>query len=149
MTSCGLLLALMLISGGEKMRVQIFFEHDSLERVFQFRHDPSATPVGVYPVDRFVSSSAPARESVIELLRGPTDIERARGYSTNLDNLRLTGISLKEGVASVRLNGVLRLRGTFSGARLRAQVDRTLLQFPSIRRVLIWINNKPDFDSSR
>ena len=134
---------------GEKMRVQIFFEHDSLERVLQFRHDPSALPVGVFPVDRMVSSSTPARESLEELLRGPTDGEQAKGYSTNLENLHLVGISLKEGVASVRFNGLLRLRGTLSGARLRAQVERTLRQFPSVRRVLIWINNKPDFDSLR
>ena len=125
----------------------VFFDNPQLELRDQSRGDSSALPFGEYPVERRVLSKTPEKQAILELLEGPSKSETDSGYSTNLANLRLSLFSLRNGLATVQLKAKFVLKGTLSGPRLRSQVERTLKQFKTVRRVIILINGKKDFDS--
>ena len=134
-------------SSAQDKKVLIFFNNPKLELKEQGRKSSSARPFNVYPVKRTVLSTDLYQTTLRELLHGPTPSESDSGYFTTLQDLRLTWFSLHKGTAAVELVGQLRLAGTLSGPRLRLQVEKTLTQFSNIRKVVIAINGRRDFDS--
>jgi hypothetical protein len=85
----------------------------------------------VAPVRRLVPRTPAVGQAALdELQAGPTTDERAAGLSTALGNLRLTGLTIKDGEADLgRLTHVSQLA--------EAQIVYTLTQFPSVRKVRI------------
>ena len=142
-----LLIVPVLAFGQSKTRVQIYFDNPAMELAAQNRGDSSSLPVAVFPVLRTVSSKGVEKNAVAQLLKGPTSHESADGYETNLSNLRLRRFTVKKGTATVDLRGEFRLKGTLSGLRLRTQLEKTLRQFSSVRRIVLTINGRKDFDS--
>ncbi|MGB2869945.1 MAG: GerMN domain-containing protein [Bacteroidota bacterium] len=136
-----------LVSGQSETRVQVYFDNPAMELAAQNRADSTAIPVAVFPVARTVPSKDVEKKTVSQLLKGPTSRESASGYETNLSNLRLERFSIRKGTATVGLRGKLLLKGTLSGLRLRTQIERTLRQFRSVRRIALTINGRKDFDS--
>jgi len=132
-----------------KEEIHLYFQHNAKEMADQGRGDSSAIPVNVYPVVRVVRTKHIERESLLLLLKGPTLSEREAGYSTNCSGLQLKKLKLSKSQAIVYMTGKLLLQGLLSGQRLRLQVEKTLKQFPLIRRVIIYINNKKNFDDLR
>jgi spore germination protein GerM len=127
--------------------VFIYFNNPKLELREQGRKNSSARPFNVYPAKRTVLSTDLYQRTLQELLHGPTPSEIDSGYFTTLQDLRLTWFSLHNGTATVELVGQLRLAGTLSGPRLKLQVEKTLKQFSNIRKVVISVNGRRDFDS--
>lgn len=126
--------------------VRLYFPN---ERLNPDHSDCSA----VFPLERQLTQAqrvAPARETLRQLLAGPTAEERAAGYHSLfspasadlLKRLRTSGGTAYVDLADFRT----RLPGSSSScgaAEFRAQIERTLLQFSSISRVRYAIDGDP------
>jgi len=96
----------------------------------------------VSPVERLVSSrDSIYRSALEELLKGPTDEERADGLTTTVP-IRVSVKSVAAdaaGTVTADFNAALD-RGVAGSCRvgaIRAQIDNTLRQFPEVRDVII------------
>lgn len=85
------------------------------------------------------STSGIARAALEELLRGPTAAERAQSFDSEIpDGTRLRDITIANGVARADFSRELNsAAGSCRVTAVRAQIERTLRQFPSVRRVVI------------
>lgn len=103
----------------------------------------------VHPTERIVPYTvASARASLEELIKGPSEQEKSLGFQTAIDpNSRITSLSIKDGVAYVDFTKDLQLKnvGLCAGQFIQAQIEQTLLQFPTIKSVEISINGDKDF----
>jgi hypothetical protein len=70
--------------------------------------------------------------------------QQVGGYYNVLaqSNLKLVGLSLTDGVATVRLEGQLSSGGVCDDPRIDAQLKETALQFPSVKKVVLYHNGK-------
>lgn len=95
----------------------------------------------VYPVTRTVAQvPAIGKATLIELLAGPTPSEISSGYSTQLNPfISLNSLTIKDGVAYADFNETLdfQIGGSCRVGYIRAQITQTLLQFPTIKSVVI------------
>ncbi len=91
------------------------------------------------------ASQDPVYDTLAELLTLNQNDYAASGYYNSLDNAQLTvnSLSINNGVAEVYLNGTLSLGGVCDNPRVVAQLEKTLLQFPNITSVDIYINSEP------
>lgn len=125
------------------VRIPVVFE--SGRRAVKFywnnnRLDPEISCNKVFATERQIpKTQTPARASLEELLRGPTEEEAARGYSTSLPGgVQVLSLVVQNGVAYVDFNEGLRdVGGSCMVAAIRAQITQTLKQFPSIHDVVI------------
>lgn len=113
------------------------------------REDPESERCAtVYPVRRQAPpTSEVARAALGRLLEGPSRQETEAGYFTNLSaGVALRAVDIQEGVAVIDFSR--ELEGDASGScqvqAIRAQVTRTLLQFPAIREVRILVEGRPN-----
>jgi len=58
-------------------------------------------------------------------------------------NLKISSLSLKDGVATIHLTGKLTLGGECDNPRVQAELEETALQFSTVKSVAIYINNVP------
>lgn len=58
-------------------------------------------------------------------------------------NLQLESASINNGNASVYLTGALSMGGECDTPRVQAQLEQTILQFPSVTKAAIFVNGKP------
>jgi len=120
-----------------------------------FSHDvPDGDPydcTAVFPVERSVPKTrAIATAALQELFRGPTQREREAGYRSFFSS-ETTGLLRRLRVAAGHAYLDLHdMRAALSNAtsscgaaELRSQIERTLLQFPSITRVIYAIEGDP------
>jgi hypothetical protein len=56
-------------------------------------------------------------------------------------NLKISSLTLKDGVATIRLTGKMILGGECDSPRVQAQLEETALQFSTVKKVTIYINN--------
>jgi hypothetical protein len=98
----------------------------------------------VYPVERKVKKDPKtATMALKELLKGPTVSETKEGYSTSLNyGIELNKISISNGEAKVDFNSVLGegVAGSCRVGQIRAQIESTLKQFPTVTSVVISID---------
>lgn len=125
-------------------RLLVYFSNDRLAR------DP-ADCSAVFPVPRTVpKTSGVATAALHQLFAGPTPQEREAGYRSFFSAATaglLQGVRVRNGTAYVNLHD---LRDTLSGAtsscgaaEFQSQVERTLRQFPTVRRVIYAIEGEP------
>lgn len=57
-------------------------------------------------------------------------------------NLKLERAAIKDGTAEVHLSGSLVLGGALDNPRVKAQLEETALQFNTVKKVIIYINDK-------
>lgn len=109
-------------------------------------------PFNLQFVVRNVSSAAPARPALEALLTGPTAAERQRRLrALDAEGLNISALIIKGGEARVDFvsRGGKRWAGDLSPAEFRRAVERTLKQFSTVRSVVVSVDGKTDFDSSR
>lgn len=98
----------------------------------------------VFPVIRTINRTETiGRAALEELLKGPTQKEISQGFNTNIPvNTRIQNLTIQNGVARVDFNQALDqgVGGSCRAAAIRAQITQTLLQFPTVDRVIISIN---------
>lgn len=102
----------------------------------------------VFSVDRSMrATSSVARAALTALLAGPTDAEKASGYFSSIPaGVRIQRLSISDGIAYVDFDETLEraVGGSCRVASIRAQITQTLLQFPSIHRVVISIDGRTE-----
>ncbi len=93
--------------------------------------------------DRRVAAPAVLRGALTELLRGPTKRERRLGYGGWFSGRtagRLIGVRVSGGVARVDFRDFRKIipnaSASCGSALLLAQLNRTVLQFPTVHRVV-------------
>ena len=99
----------------------------------------------VFSVDRIIAqTSSPAKAAIEELLKGPTLEEKARGSVTSIPaNSKLNSISIVNGEARADFNAVTESGGgSCSMASRVAQINKTLMQFSTIKSVKLSINGR-------
>jgi spore germination protein GerM len=91
-----------------------------------------------------------AAAALKQLFAGPTDAERAAGYRSPFSATTaglLRGVHVEHGTAYVNLNDPRPLlagaTSSCGAAELRTQLERTLRQFPTVRRVIFAIDDEP------
>lgn len=100
----------------------------------------------VYPVERMAKeTSAVARLALEELLAGPTPEERALGYYTSINpgvTIRHLAVSGGEAVVDLSREVETGVAGSCQVEAIRAQLERTLMQFDTIRNVSLTVDGE-------
>lgn len=102
-----------------------------------------------YPVTRRIAqTTAPARATLEELFRGPTNAERQAGFTTSIPSgVKIGSLTIDDrGVAKLDLSGELRAAsgGSCRVGAVRSQIESTLKQFPTVTSVVITVNGQVD-----
>jgi spore germination protein GerM len=121
---------------GQRATVQLFFSNSE--------QDPNALDCSaVFPVSRELPSNpSVARMALTELLKGPTREEVSQGYYSSInEGVRLQGLDIQDGVARIDFDRtfVAEVAGSCQVEAIRAQVTHTLIQFPSVKSVVITV----------
>lgn len=102
----------------------------------------------VYPTDRKIADSSNVAELALnELLKGPTDSEKNQQYFTSInDGVKLQKIIIKDGTAYADFSSRIeyQLGGSCRVGAIRAQIEQTLMQFSTIKSVVISVNGRTD-----
>lgn len=102
----------------------------------------------VFPVSRLVpKSQAVARAALEELLKGPTEEERAWGYYSNINSgVKIQSLVIDEtGTAKVDFSNELETTGgSCRVTEIRSEITFTLKQFPTIKNVIISIDGRTE-----
>ena len=97
------------------------------------------------PVTRTVSAAGGAllRAALDELLSLPHDFDgRLKNYWRG-NNLRVSGVTLRNGLATVRITGEgPSIAGVCDAPRITEQIRATARQFPTVRRVAVFVNGR-------
>jgi Immunoglobulin-like domain of bacterial spore germination/Sporulation and spore germination len=136
----------------DKVSVPVVFRQEKTTVKLFFNH-PEADPAQLdctklRSVDReVVKVPAIGRSTILALLEGPSAVERTSGYSSSInEGTALNSLSIQDGVAradfSERLNEGM--AGSCLVTAVRAQIEQTLLQFPTIKKVIISVNGRED-----
>jgi hypothetical protein len=125
---------------GEALTVQVFFSNSE--------RDPMHLDCAkVYPFDRRIAkTSATAQATIAELLKGPYDNEKSLLYFTSIpQGVVVNSVTIANGTAKVDFNkNVEEGGGSCSMAARTSQIRQTLLQFPSIKQVILSVEGKTD-----
>lgn len=118
-----------------------------------FYHDPGEY-IDLAPVTRSVNAVAPARPAIEALLKGPTAVERRRGFESLASASQFRIGSLKISGGTARINFVSNRRwsgwpGDLAPVRFKTAVELTLKQFPSVQRVIVSLNGDEKFADER
>ncbi|HEX6122328.1 MAG TPA: hypothetical protein VFY89_04175 [Ktedonobacterales bacterium] len=122
--------------------------------VYFSKHPESdSNPLTVVAVNRVSPTSGVATYAIQQLIAGPRPSEASAGYYTELTaalggpsscggadfqiTLDMRGSTPEQGTATLRFCRATSLPGDLSGARIQAQIDRTLQQFSTIQRDVI------------
>jgi hypothetical protein len=151
-----LAVALVLITGGivakaeaqtkqrasKKKSVQIFLPKEG------DAPDPRSNPSNLQPVIREVNAAAPLRPAIEALLAGPTRQETRQGFGGHdVRSLYIVKVAVKDGTAYASF--VHRNRAGWSGdlspLAFGDGVERTLKQFPGVRRTIVCVDGVVNF----
>jgi hypothetical protein len=136
--------------------------------VYFARHpDSDADPTAVFPVQRVSPTLGVATFALTQLFAGPTASEKAQGYYSPFDgalgatnycsdpsknftlSLNHRGSMPEQGTATVQLCRTVSIAGDLDGARMKAMITSTLLQFPGNKAVVILNDAGQCFDDLR
>jgi hypothetical protein len=128
------------LSQNETSQISVFFGNMSLSATSE--QDECKR---VYKINRSVDkTTAVAKAAIEELLKGPTDVEKAQGYFTSIPaGSKLNSISIVNGEARADFNEVTESGGgSCSMASRYAQIEKTLMQFSTITSIKLSINGR-------
>ncbi len=103
----------------------------------------------VFGVERTVADSGPIyRLALDELIKGPTDDEKADGYLSSLPKRTTLRSVAADGDGVVRADFTSSLESGVAGScrvdAIRSQIETTLEQFPETRGVVLSVNGESD-----
>jgi len=118
----------------------VFFNND--------RMDPEFSCNKVFPVEReILKTQAVARAALTELLKGPTEAEKAQGFFTSINpGVKIQELTIENGVARVDFDSQLEFQvgGSCRVSAIRAEITQTLKQFPTVNSVIISIDGRTE-----
>lgn len=97
------------------------------------------------PVTRTVNApgGATLRAAVEELLSVPHDYDARLKNFWRGNDLRLSGVTLRNGLATIRITGEGPfIAGVCDAPRIAEQIRATARQFPTVRRVAVFVNGR-------
>ncbi len=118
----------------ETTAINLYFGHTSGEDTRVVRREVSLTP-------------AMARTALEELIKGPNAQELEEGYFSSVNsNTRIQRLEIQDGVAYADFSQELQLDigGSAMVTFIRAQIEDTLMQFPTVDEVVISIDGSID-----
>lgn len=144
-----------LLENDNELRIPIIFatfDSDSKEKtsvkVFFNNSTKGAECEKVTPALREVSKVAAIGKTTIEeLLKGPTAMEKSQGFSTAINaNVKVNSLTVSNGTARIDFDSNFNknLSGSCLVLAVRAQVEETLKQFPTIQDVIISVNGETE-----
>lgn len=124
----------------EQMSIKVYFPNTN--------YGSSQNCALVFPVERNVPKvTAVGKVSLEQLLEGPTDSEKSLGFYTNINSgVEIQILSIANGVAKVDFNQQLQegIGGSCKVQSIRAEIEQTLKQFPTVDDVVISINGQTE-----
>ena len=124
----------------DTVSIKVFFNNSKL--------DPAFLCDKVFPTTRTIPWTAGiGHAAMMELLKGPNEIEKGMDYFTNIDpNVRINSLVVESGIAKIDLSEELdkNIGGSCRVTAIRAQITETLKQFPTVQRVVISINGRTE-----
>ena len=124
----------------ELITLKAFFNNNKM--------DPEISCNKVFPVERKVAKTeGVARAALEELLKGPTEEEKAEGFFTSINpGVKIQRLSINDGLAKVDFDLQLEFQvgGSCRVSAIRAQITQTLKQFPTVNDVLISIDGRTE-----
>jgi hypothetical protein len=129
------------IKATDTIAVKVFFGSET--------KNPGATDCKkVFPVERQITkTTATAKASLEELLKGPTQEELDQKYFTSINSgVKLQKITIKDSIAYADFDETLEkaVGGSCRVAAIASQITETLKQFSSIKNVVISINGRTE-----
>ncbi len=110
--------------------------------------DPEFSCNRVFPVERVAAETqAPARKALELLLQGTSSLDIEQGFFTSINPyVEIQSLVIKDGVAKVDFNEQLEFQigGSCRVSAIRSQITETLKQFPTVKNVVISINNRTE-----
>jgi spore germination protein GerM len=148
-TACLLLLLLIAPAAygqsQQTMLIKLYFPNSKL--------DKGDCVAKVFPVERKIPKTlGVARAALEQLFAGPTEDEKAKGFYSDFSpetRSFFMSVNIKDGNSYVNLNDptLTPVTGNFTtscgGSNLFGQVENTLKQFPSIKKVFFAIKGDP------
>lgn len=130
-----------LLASQKKTSVRVYFGNTKL--------NPGAEDcTKVYPIVRMVvPTEAIGRAALEELLKGPSDEEKAQGFFTSLNSgVAINKLNINNGIAVVDFSPKLEeaVGGSCRVAAIRSQISTTLKQFSAVKEVVISINDRTE-----
>ncbi|MEI7741754.1 MAG: GerMN domain-containing protein [bacterium] len=130
-----------ILQGSKTLSVNVYFSN--------LNKNPGAADCTlVYPVGReSPETQAVARVAILQLLEGPSVNEKVNGYETTINpGVKLQKLTIVDGVAKVDFDAALEkgVGGSCRTAFIRSQIEKTLLQFPTVKSVVISIDGKSE-----
>lgn len=102
------------------------------------------------PVTRTVNAGAvPLRAAVEELLAVPREFEGGLGNYWAGENLRVQSVTLRSGVATIRISGRVPVAGVCDAPRIEGQIRETARQFRGVRSVNVFVDGRRLADALR
>lgn len=102
----------------------------------------------VFPLERRVGKTeAVARAAIDELLRGLTDAEKESGYFTSInEGVKVNKLTIADGTAKIDFDETLEkgIGGSCKVTFIREQINKTLMQFSTVKKVIISINGRTE-----
>lgn len=89
-------------------------------------------------------TKAPLKAALSRLLSIDEQMYGQSGFYHSLyqSDLEIQSVVIKEGEATIKLTGSLKLGGALDNPRVKAQIEETALQFDSVKKVTVFINGK-------
>ncbi len=108
--------------------------------------DPEISCNKVFPAQRIVTKPAFPEETLERLLEGPSQTEKADGYYSIINpGVKINSIIITEGIARADFSQELESQGgSCRASGIRAEITRTLEQFPTVKTVIISINGNSE-----
>lgn len=120
--------------------VKAFFSNNNL--------DKDITCNKVFPVERQIAKTAAvARAALEELLKGPSEAEKAQGFYTSINpGVKIQKLTIADGTAKVDFDNQLEFQvgGSCRVSAISAQITETLKQFSTVKKVIISINGRTE-----
>ena len=141
------IIALLIAIGTSSLTVQATsFELRQRIRTNIYMISSRDTPCGsrTVPVPITVDGPRVLTQSLHVLLSTPDPHHPEYFTALEPHNLKLASVNItRRGTAEIRLRGSIDVTNACDAARSRAQLERTALQFPSVKRVTIYLNGTP------
>lgn len=121
--------------------VKVFFSNEKMNFNIQ---DCSL----VFPVERLIDKTPAVGQKALELLlTGPYANEKAAGFTTVINSgTRLNSLKIVDGVAYADFDKTLgdKVGGSCLVTMIRAEITKTLMQFPTVKSVVISIDGRAE-----
>lgn len=126
----------------ETMTVKVYFNNPDIDPNWDTECN------NVFAVERkILLTRSVALAAMTELLKGPTDAEKANGYITNINaGVKVQKLTIENGVAKIDFDERLEYQvgGSCKTSAIIAQIKQTLKQFSTVKDVVISINGETE-----